>query len=158
MKKYSKFQFGWLVVVVFILVVIWISAAYLNQWGNNPITKPVYIFFLVLFGGILFSFYGMTVTVDEKLIIIKMGIGLIKKKYPLSSVKSVEIVKYPVFYGYGIRIIPNGVLFNISGKHAVELRFKSGRQVIQIGTNDESNLKSILEENIQIIALHSGSN
>ena len=50
------------------------------QWGNNPIPKPAYIVFLVIFSGTLLFFYGMTVTVDEKQIIIKLGWDFIKER------------------------------------------------------------------------------
>jgi hypothetical protein len=73
---------------------------------------------LLFFGTILF-FYGITVIVDVKQIIIKLGIGLYKRKIDLSSIKSVETITYPSYYGYGIRLITNGILYNMSGNHAV---------------------------------------
>lgn len=149
MKQYSKFQFGWLLVIAFLIVILWITGAYIYQWGNNPIPKPAYIAFLVLFGGVLLTFYGLTVMVDEKHIIIKLGIGLYKKKIDLSSVKSAEVIIYPAYYGYGIRLIPKGTLYNVSGKHAIELKFKHKKRVIQIGTNDWVNLKAVIDNNFK---------
>ena len=151
MKKYSSFQFGWLVVIIFIIAIGWITVAYLFQWGNNPIPKPAYIVFLVLFFGTLLFFYGMTVIVDEKQIIIKLGIGFYGRKIDLSSIKSVESITYPSYYGYGIRLIINGILYNVSGNHAVKLTFKNSKRVILIGTNDWDNLKSVIEEKINRI-------
>jgi hypothetical protein len=151
MKKYSSFQFGWLVVIVFLIVIIWITLAYRFQWGNNPIPEPAYFVFLVLFFGTLLFFYGITVIVDEKQIIIKLGIGLYKRKIDLSSIQSVESITYPSYYGYGIRLINNGILYNVSGKHAIRLKFKNTRRVILIGTNDWDNLKAVIEEKIKRI-------
>jgi hypothetical protein len=151
MKRYSNFQFGWVVVIVFLIVIVWITFAYRFQWGNNPIPKPAYIVFLVLFFGTLLFFYGITVIVDEKQIIIKLGIGFYKRKIDLSSIKSVESITYPSYYGYGIRLIPNGILYNVSGKHAIKLKFKNSRRVILIGTNDWDNLKAVIEEKIKRI-------
>lgn len=149
MKKYSRFQFGWLIVIVFLIVIGWITVAYRFQWGNNPIPKPAYIVFLLLFFGTILFFYGMTVIVDEKQIIIKLGIGFYKRKIDLSSIKSVDSIKYPSYYGYGIRLILNGILYNVSGNHAVKLTFKNSKRVILIGTNDWDNLKIAIEENIK---------
>jgi hypothetical protein len=149
MKKYSSFQFGWLVVIVFLIVIGWITVAYMYQWGNNPIPEPAYIVFLVLFFGTLLFFYGMTVIVDEKQIIIKLGIGFYKRKIDLSSIKSVESITYPAYYGYGIRLILNGILYNVSGNHAVRLTFKHSKRVILIGTNDWDNLKKVIEERLK---------
>ncbi len=151
MKKYSGFQFGWLIVIVFLIVIGWITVAYTFQWGYNPVPKAGYIVFLVLFSGILLFFYGMTVIVDEKQIIIKFGIGFYSRKIDLSSIKSVESITYPSYYGYGIRLIHNGILYNVSGKYAVRLTFKNSKRVILIGTNDWENLKAVIEENINRI-------
>jgi hypothetical protein len=152
MKKYSRFQFGWLVVIVFLIVIVWITVAYRFQWGNNPIPKPGYIVLLLLFFGTFLFFYGMTVSVDEKQIIIKLGIGFYRRKIDLSLIKSVESITYPSYYGYGIRLIRNGILYNVSGNHAVRLTFKNSKRVILIGTNDWDNLKAVIEEKIKRIA------
>jgi hypothetical protein len=148
-KKYSGFQFGWLIAIVFLIVIIWMTIAYRFQWGNNPIPKPAYIVLLVLFIGALLFFYGMKVTVDDKQIIIKFGIGIYKRKIDLSSIQSVDSITYPSYYGYGIRLIPNGILYNVSGNHAVRLKFKKSKRVILIGTNDCDNLKAAIEEKIK---------
>lgn len=151
MKKYSNFQFGWLVVIIFLIVIVWITFAYRYQWGNNPIPKPAYIVFLAIFTVALLFFYGMTVIVDEKQIIIKLGVGLYKRRIDLSSIKSVESVTYPAYYGYGIRLIINGILYNVSGNHAVRLTFKNSKRLILIGTNDWDNLKAEIEEKVRRI-------
>jgi hypothetical protein len=64
-----------------------------------------------------------------------MGIGLIKKNYPISDIKSVQKVKNNLLYGWGIRVIPGGWLYNVSGFYAIELRFHSSDKVIRIGTD-----------------------
>ena len=149
MIKYRKFQFGWVVVVTFVTIITWITIAYINQWGNNPIDKYGYVFFILLFGLILLGFYGLTVTVTDMHIIIKLGIGIITKKIDLSSIRSVDTMKYPVYYGYGIRFIPNGLLYNVSGRYAVAIVFKRKKQVIHIGTNDWDNLRAVIEKSIE---------
>jgi hypothetical protein len=151
MKRYSNFQFGWLIVIVFIIAIVWSTLAYKFQWGNNPIPKPAYFVFLLLFFGTILFFYGITVIVDDKQIIIKLGIGFYKRKIDLSSIKSVETITYPSYYGYGIRLIINGILYNVSGNHAVKLTFKNSKRVILIGTNDWDNLKAEIEEKIKRI-------
>jgi hypothetical protein len=145
MNKYSRFQFGWVIVVIFTGIIIWMTLAYIHHWGNNPIRKPEYILFLILFGSLLLTFFGMRVSVDEKFIAIKFGIGLFGKRVAVNAVRSVQIVKYPVYYGYGIRIVPGGILYNVSGRKAVEIRLKNKKGVIQIGTNDAEELVRIIE-------------
>lgn len=122
--------------------------AYIYQWGNNPVDLYGLIFFLVLFGGILLNFYGMTVIVNDTRIIIRFGIGLFSKKIDLSNVRSVRVITYPVYYGYGIRIIPNGILYNVSGNNALEVRFRNKSSVIQIGTADCDNFINAVETSL----------
>jgi len=124
--------------------------AYIYQWGNNPVDKYGYIFFMILFGGILSAFYGMTIIVTDKQVKIKLGIGLYTKKIELSSIKSVNTLTYPLYCGYGIRIVKNGLLFNVSGRHAVEIKFKNKKNVILIGTEDWEKLRDTIESNISI--------
>ena len=149
MIKYRRFQFGWVITIIFLIVIVWMTFAYVNQWGNNPVDKCGYIFFIILFGGILLGFYSMTIIVTDKQIKIKLGVGFYTKKIDLSTIKSVNTLTYPFYCGFGIRIVSNGLLFNVSGRHAVEIKFKNKKNVILIGTNDWEKLQDIIEESIK---------
>jgi hypothetical protein len=122
--------------------------AYIHQWGNNPLDIYGYILFIVIFGGVLSVFFGMTVIVTDKHLKIKFGIGIFNKKIDLSTIKSVTVLKYPFYCGYGIRILPNGILYNVSGKYAIEIKLKGKKNSIFIGTNDWDNLKDVVEKSI----------
>jgi hypothetical protein len=148
MFKYKKFQFGWVIVIIFITVIVLMTLSYLKQWGTNPLDKGGYIFLMILFGSFFLIFYGMTIIVTDNQILIRLGIGLITKKIDLSEIISVDTKKYPIYFGYGIRITPNGILYNVNGRHAVEIRLKNKKNVIQIGTNDWDNLKNVIEAGI----------
>lgn len=148
MIKYKNFQFGWIIVIIFVIILIWMTFAYINQWGNSPIDIYGYILFVTIFGGILLVFYGMTVIVTDKYIEIKFGIGIYSKKIDLSTIKSVTIQKYRFYCGYGIRFLPNGILYNVNGKHAIEIKFNGKKNSILIGTNDWNNLKVVIEKSI----------
>lgn len=141
---YKKFKFGWLVVVVFVIFIVWMTFAYFNQWGNNPIDVYGYVFLMTLFSVIILAFYGITIIVTDKHLKIKFGIGLYTKKIDLASINTVAVVKIPSCYGYGIRIIPDGLLYNAGGKYAIEIKLKKRKQVIQIGTNDWEKLKEAI--------------
>jgi hypothetical protein len=148
MIKYKRFHFFLAFIILYLIVIIFFSFAYTNQWGNNPFTKAEFIFFMVLFSGILLGFYGLTITVTEKEIKLKFGIGFYTKKIDLTKIKSVSIKDSPFYYGCGIRIIPNGLLYKVNGRHAVELKLKNKKNVIQIGTNDLDNLRSVIDNGI----------
>ena len=146
MIKYKRFQIAWIIVVMFVVGIVWMTFAYIHQWGNNPIDGYGYIFFMTLFVGILLAFYGITIIVTDKHLKIKFGIGFYTKKIDLTSINTVAVVKTPFCYGYGISIIPNGLLYNLGRKHAIEIKLKKKKQVIQIGTNEWQQLKDIVEK------------
>jgi hypothetical protein len=109
-----------------------------------------YIILMVLLGGCLLGFYGMTIIVSDKQIQIKFGIGFYTKRIDLSAIDSITVTKYPLYFGYGIRMIPKGMLYNVSGRYAIEIKIKGKKSVMYIGTNDWDNLKLILEESIKM--------
>ncbi|HLP71338.1 MAG TPA: hypothetical protein VK155_00450 [Bacteroidales bacterium] len=148
MVTYRKFQFGWFIVCVFVIVIVFMTLGYIYQWGNSPIDIYSYIFFMTLLGLILLSFYGLTVVVNEEDVKIIFGIGLFTKKIKLHAVRSTSIVKYPVFAGYGIRFVQNGILYNVNGTEAVELKLTGKRDIILIGTDDAENLKNAIGKHL----------
>jgi len=149
MYIYRKFQFSWVIAVTFITVLVLLTLSFLYEWGTNPIDKGGYIFMMLLFGSVLLMFYGITVIITDNEIIIRFGIGLITKKIKLSEIQSVAAMKYPVYFGYGVRITPGGVLFNVNGRHAVEIILKNKKKTVQIGTNDWDNLRNVIESAIR---------
>lgn len=111
------------------------------DWG-------AYIVLQIILGGCVLLFFGMRVAVDETKIKISFGIGLISKTIKIGEVKSTEIVRNPWYYGLGIHFIPHGMLYNISGRNAVELKFKNSKKLIRIGTANPQELKNAIEANL----------
>ena len=125
---------------------ILLTFAFINQWGNNPLNLIVYLICNLIFLICYLLFYGMTATIDNTYIHISFGIGLISKKIEIKKIKSVTIVRNPFYFGLGIKIIPNGMLYNVHGLNAVELRFDNTKKVIRIGSNENHHLKNIIEK------------
>lgn len=148
MKTYSKFQFGWLITFIFIPVLILSSLAYVYQWGNHPMDLGSYILLLVILGGCILLFFGMNVSVDESYIKIYYGIGILSKKIKIDTIETVKIVRNPWYYGLGIHFIPHGMLYNISGRNAVELNFRNSNKIIRIGTLHPGDLKNAIQANL----------
>ena len=148
MKDYKEFTFGWLIFAFLIPIHIVITYLYINQIGDKPMGTTAYIIVSMTFLVIYVLFYGMLTTVSSETIRISFGIGIIQKNIELNTVKDVEKVKSPWYYGWGIRIIPNGMLYNISGFDGVELKFKDTKRIIRLGTKDSTKLKSEIEERL----------
>jgi hypothetical protein len=134
MKEYRHTQVGYLMIIAFGAAVLW--TGYLNVLTRF---EPVAIFLLALMLLCLGLFETLTVEVNDQTIKIKFGIGVIHKSFPLQDVEAYRVVKNPWYYFWGIRFIPGGLLFNVSGVDAVELQMKSGRKY-RIGTDDAKGL------------------
>jgi hypothetical protein len=78
----------------------------------------------------------LTVSVSNDTLRIRFGpIGLVRKEWPIQEIVSVTGVTNPWYYGFGIHWTPHGTLYNVSGRHAVEILLMSGKKV-RIGTDE----------------------
>ncbi|MEM6457175.1 MAG: hypothetical protein AAF772_18950 [Acidobacteriota bacterium] len=104
----------------------------------------VLAFYGQLFGPMLFAvgmilivlmiFHELTIEVRRNAIVASFGLGLIRRTVPLTQIREVRRVRNSWLHGWGIRWIPHGWMFNVSGLDAVELTLESGR-VFRIGTD-----------------------
>lgn len=145
MKAYKEFTYGWIVIIFLVATQLVLIYLFLTQAGDRPLGTMGFLLFTALFILVFLLFYGMNTSVTAELITVSFGIGLIKKKISVKRIKSVETVKTPWYYGWGIRLIPKGVLYNMSGTSGVELKFHDTTQVIRIGTKNPGLLKKEIE-------------
>jgi hypothetical protein len=148
MKDYKEFTFGWITLVFLIPAHLVLLYLYINKLGSNPMGPTAFIAVTSILILICFLFYGMTTRITTDAITLSFGIGLIRKKIPLTHVKSVAPVKSPWYYGWGIRIIPNGMLYTMSGNSGVELTCNDTNRIIRIGTKDPLTLKKEIEKRL----------
>ena len=90
----------------------------------------------------------MTTTIEGDVLRITYGIGLIRRTIQLSEIRSAEVVRNPWIYGWGIRFIPNGMLYNIKGLSGVELTFKGLSRIIRIGSGNADALSEAISKEI----------
>jgi hypothetical protein len=142
MKDFKESQSGWVVIALLLPVHLLITYLYVNKLGDTPINTTGYValsgFFVVLY----LLLYRMITRVTNETISVSYGVGIIKKTIAMRDIKSVGKVKNPWYYGWGIRLIPNGWLYNISGSDAVELTFTHKQTIFRIGTKDPVALKN----------------
>jgi hypothetical protein len=148
MKDYKEFTFGWLIFVLLIPIHLLMTYLYINDIGDRPMGTNGYIVVTMTFILIYFLFYGLTTKITSDTITVSFGVGLIRKKIQLKRVKTVDTIKSPWYYGWGIRIIPNGTLYNMSGTDGVELKFNDTNRIIRIGTKDSLALKKEIEKRL----------
>ena len=90
---------------------------------------------LALLGLVLLLFLALTVEVDLESVRVWFGPGVIRKRIPLGEIRSWRAVRNPWYCGWGIRLGPGGMLWNVSGFDAVELDLPEGRR-FRIGTDE----------------------
>jgi hypothetical protein len=148
MKDYKEFTFGWLIFVFVVPIHLLLTYLYLSNIGDKPIGTNGFIVITLVFILVCLLFYGLTTNITSDTITVSFGIGLISKRIKLKRIKTVDTVKSPWYYGWGIRIIPNGTLYNISGTDGVELTFNDTDRIIRIGTKDSLELKKEIEKRL----------
>lgn len=145
---YNKTQIGWLCITIIGIVWIFLIVGYFNQWGDNPASLAGVIFVSIIFIIAILTCYCFNVKINDKHITIRMGIGFIRKRIALSQIEKCEIVRNKWWYGWGYKLGPSFVLYNISGFKAIELSLKRRKEKIRIGTNEPEKLKEVIDEMI----------
>lgn len=144
--SYNEFQFAWWILI---LIPVWLGVIIATEDKADLhlisiLISPITILCVL----IALLFYGMKTTVTGSKITIAFGIGLIRKSIDLSTVQSVKSVKNQWYYGWGIRMIPNGWLYNIAGLRAVEIKRKDKNSVLRIGSKHPEILRKVISDGI----------
>jgi hypothetical protein len=154
---YKKTQSGWLIILFFIPVILFLSYIIYYQkvlgkpFGENPGPTIMYFGFIIFFLIMLSLFSDLTVTGYMDYLEIKFGIGLIRKKFNYKDIRDFSIEKSPWYYGWGIRKIPGGWLFNVSGVWSIQLIMKNGK-MYRIGTDEPKRLAEFIKSRIDLFA------
>lgn len=97
----------------------------------------------LLFLAVIANFSRLTTTVSNRTVQVAFGRGWPKRTVELSRVIGVEVVRNRWFWGWGIRAIGHGWLWNVWGLDSVELQLDSGKR-FRIGTDDSHGLYAAL--------------
>ena len=103
---------------------------------------PLWAAFVLAISTMLF--HSLRVTVSPDVVMLRFGVGLIRKRFAIADIISAAIVRNRWWYGWGIRITPHGWLYNVSGLDAVEIHLRNGRKR-RIGTDEPSELLAAIE-------------
>lgn len=144
---YEHTQHGWLgYPILLIIVAIVVAEAFVIE---EFAAYMVWSFaFLVLIGAIVVHFSRLKVTVDGDAVTVAFGyIGRPHRVIPFDAVIGMERVRNSWWYGYGIRWIPGGLMYNVQGLDAIELTYTTGRK-FRIGTDDPDGLYAALTTHI----------
>jgi hypothetical protein len=141
-KKFT--QFGTFSVIVILPLLIFFMTLIFLSGFDDTFELIIFGFLVLTFLIFLLIFYKLTIYIDKSHVVFKLGNGLIQKKYPLSEIESCKPVKNPALYGIGIRLTPEGWLYNVSGLYAIELTFRNKKSKVRIGTNKPDEIARII--------------
>jgi hypothetical protein len=141
-KRYKHTQVGYLIITVMAAVMVWIGIV-LAKAGINLVVIGV----LVIIALALVLFSSLTVVIWQEELEVRFGPGPIRKRFKLNEIESCLVVKNHWYYGWGIRLTPHGVLYNVSGFHAVEIKLRTGRK-FRIGTDVPQELERAIRQAI----------
>ncbi len=126
---YRHTQFGTVTVLfVFAGALILAGVSLTNGW------RPMMTIVAAMLVLVLVLHHSLTIEVDPGEVRCFFGIGLIRRRFPMSDIVAAAAVKNPWYWGWGIRLTPVGWMFNVSGLEAVELELRSGKR-FRIGTD-----------------------
>jgi len=145
---YKKSQIATLLIGIMFLFSLTFGIAYVNQWGNSPLTLTSFLIVTSILALITVLFYKLTVEIDGKVLKLTYGIGLIKFKFQIDKLEKIQTIKIPWHYGLGIRLTSQGILYNIHGLKAVKIKYSnSGKsKSMMIGTAEPELLKEAFEK------------
>jgi hypothetical protein len=134
--EYKTKQVGWVIIGLIVGIAITLTVISFILEGTSQEFTRATIIFMTVFALLPFLFGSLQTTVNDKDIVIKFGIGLIKKTIPLDTVKSMKVVRNKFIYGWGIRFTPHGWLWNIAGYDAVEFEIDGIKRKFRLGCKD----------------------
>jgi hypothetical protein len=139
-EHYRHTQVGYLIIVAMAASMVLIGIILANT-GINWIAIGV----LVVIAITLVLFSSLTVIIREDELEVRFGPGLVHKRFKLNEIESCQVVKIPWYYGWGIRLTPHGMLFRVSGFHAVEIKLRTGKR-FSIGTDVPQELEVAIQQ------------
>jgi len=146
-KKFT--QFGtFTVIILSVLLIVFVILLIDHGFSAKPETY-MSASLVLAFTVCLLTFYKLTIMVDDITFSFKLGIGIFSKSYKIDEIESCNSVKNKFIFGWGIHLIPNGWLYNVSGFKAIELTFKNSNKVVRIGTNKPEEIVELMQRLIK---------
>jgi hypothetical protein len=139
----KKTQTGWIFIIL-------ITAFTIYGFLSSGFTRGNTFWILASLLIILLLFYNLTITVDDHFVRFSFGIGIIRGKFALSEIDTCRPKTY-IALGWGIRLRPGVIIYNVSGNKAIELKIKGKKRYVWIGTNSPEELCGYIHQRMNQI-------
>ena len=141
-KRYEHTQVGYFIIVPIVAAMVAIGIILANT-GVNWIAITV----LAVLAVIVILFHSLTAVISGEELVVQFGPGAIRKRFKMNEIESCQAVRIPWYYGWGIRSTPDGMVFRVSGFHAVEIKLRTGKKYL-IGTDVPQELEEAIRQAI----------
>jgi hypothetical protein len=138
---YRHTQVGYLVLVVMLVAALGIF----GLAPRGPLAVTLIVAILLIMSAVLFA--SLTVEVGDGELRFQFGPGFWRKRFPLADIAAADVTQSSWWEGWGIRITPRGMLYNVSGTGAVEITLRSGK-AFRIGTDEPEALAQAIRMGI----------
>lgn len=96
---------------------------------------------------ILFLFHSLIVEVSNNVVRIKYGPGFVQKKIKIKDIESCAPVHNEPRFSFGlVRFGPGFILYNVSGRQAIELEVRGKKRKIRVGTDEPEQVCEAIRE------------
>ncbi len=150
-EEYRCTQVGIVTILMMLLAAVFTAFMFdsglkSTEGQDAVILKVTSLVVAVVFVLALASFYSFTIQIADGILNFWFGFGVGRKSFPIEGIRSIETVKNPWYYLWGIKSIPGGWLYSIApGGRAIELIIKDNRK-IHLGTNRPEEIKRRLDK------------
>ncbi|MGC9505347.1 hypothetical protein [Baaleninema sp.] len=140
---YQHTQIGWAILAAFAAVAVLMVGLMLIR---PSLILDIGILVILLAFAIVFG--TLTVQVGNGKVRCWFGPGLIRKEFDWVAIDDVSVVRNRWFYGWGIRLTPEGWMFNVSGFDAVQVHLATGKR-FRIGTDEPEKLEAAIRQGME---------
>lgn len=126
-------------IVVTPLLVVFVVLLFGSSDGAAPTVAGV----LVGLAVVATAFSALETEVSESEITTRFRFGWPRRRIPVEAITAHRAVRNRWWYGFGLRLIPGGWMYNVWGLDAVEIRYddeRIGSTTFRIGTDDQAGL------------------
>jgi hypothetical protein len=141
--RYQHTQIGHVIIWPLLAIILVISGGLIGSSFHRETHLIVSVILLVS----LVLFYKLTIAIENETLCASFGIGIIRKRVPLTEITECEPIRIHWWYGWGIHLTPYGWLYNVSGLNAVVITLHNGRK-FALGTDDPHGLVSAIQDAI----------
>lgn len=145
---YRHRQMGYLTIIALCGVAVLLAVMAVLIPGDEIWIVPVATGVLL---ALLAAFSTLTTQVDSRYVLVHFTLTWLRRRIPLEKIAGCRIVRNNWIFGWGIRWIPRGWMFNVSGLSAVELDLTGGRR-FRIGTDRPEELAAAIRSALDMAA------